>query len=217
MGNKRIGKVVNKLQLVLGFMIGAQLFFLIISHFVFNFVVNADGNLDNDGINKVKIVFLLLYGIIIISVDVYFYVKKILGMKSFIGLKPIECTVEDYVIRKYNTGNQREYEVKLLVKSLADGKYYFTFDKYSYCYFTHIFSSNAHKINNVLVVREDKSVVNVGDRAYMYIKKRINVKVEKNNNSVVINKLKYDLMNLNNADVFDNVVFFEGMIEVNEM
>lgn len=218
MNNKtRLENVISKLWLVLVLMIVGQLFFLAVFYIVSNMLVKMANSINPDSIHRIKSLFLIGYALIMICIDIYFYIKKILGTKSLIGLKPLECVVEDYVIRKYKNRDKTDYEIKLLVRCLEDGKYYFTFDRYSYCYFSHIFSLNAHKIKEVVIIREDKSVVNVGDTAYLYIKNTVNPKIKIKDNSAIVDNLKYSLLNKNenlNINVFNEVVFFKGLIDV---
>lgn len=212
---KRLEKVIEKLWLVFIIIIFAELFFIIMLYIILNMAGKINSGIHADNFNKVKTILFSIYTVIIICVDLYFYFKKILGTKSIIGLPCLECTVQDYVIRKYKNESKIEYEVKLLVKCLKDGKYYFTYGKYSYCYFNNIYTLNNRKIRSIKVIREYKSVVEIGDKAYLYVKRNIYPNIKIMDKFVIIDYLKYSLMNKNlDINIFNKVIFFEGLIDV---
>lgn len=82
-------------------------------------------------------------------------------------------------------------------------------------YFNNIYTLNNRKIRSIKVIREDKSVVEIGDKAYLYVKRNIYPNIKIMDKFVIIDYLKYSLMNKNlDINIFNKVIFFEGLIDV---
>lgn len=167
----------------------------------------------------------MVFGVIIficIIGDVWFFKKRVLGLKELLFATPIKCVVEDIVVFRYKRGSETEFDPYMLVRNPENDKLYFTYGKYSLSYYKSKYVKNANTLVNYCFVREDNSAVELGDEVKVYIRRPVSVKVqvkknEPTNKRIILNNDKYKYTNINHnydANTFLRVNFFEGVIDI---
>lgn len=139
-------------------------------------------------------------------------------LKDLIYTKPIKCIIEDFIyITYYNDGV--EYHVYPVVKSLEDNKLYFTYGNYCLVGYNTIYAQMNKSLLFKTIYRKDKSKVKIGDEAYVYIRRNLDLNIDINyeKNIVRLNKKKIHYKHENdkyNINVFNNLHYFEGFIDI---
>ena len=156
---------------------------------------------------NIRAIILLIPLILFIIVDIVFYKMHISRAKYFLNTPPIECIIEDFVLVSYGYTEdsqgfrRRDYRLYPIVKA-------------------NIRINNTY--TDIAIFRKDKSKVNIGDRAYLYIKKKIevNVDIDLDKNTFKLNKQIEHFNNFNknyDINIMKNLSFFEGIIDIEPM
>lgn len=139
-------------------------------------------------------------------------------LKDLIYTKPIKCIIEDFIyITYYNDGVK--YDIYPVVKSLEDNKLYFTYGNYCLVGYNTVYAQMNKSLLFKTIYRKDKSKVKIGDEAYVYIRRNLDLNVdinyEKNNVRLGKKKIHYNHVNDKyNINVFNNLHYFEGFIDI---
>ena len=162
--------------------------------------------------------------IIFLVIDIVYYRQLISRVKYFLDKNPIECIIEDFIVvsdgyspQDSNGFTHKEYKVYPVVK--VNNELFFTYSNYCISRYT-------QKLNNrhtdIGIFRKDLSEVKIGDKAYLYIKKKIevNVDIDVDKNKFKLNKQIEHFNNFNknyNINIIRNLNFFEGIIDIEPM
>ncbi len=171
---------------------------------------------------NIKILIFTFSAIIFVIVDIVFYKMHISRAKYFLNTTPIECIIEDFILVSYgHTENGRKnYKLYPIVK--ANNELFFTYGNYCISHYNQMYTRINNTYTDIAIFREDKSKVNIGDKAYLYIKNKIEVSVDidVNKNKFKLNKQIEHFHNFNkNYDItiIRNLNFFEGIIDIEQM
>ena len=144
----------------------------------------------------------------------------------FLNTTPIECIIEDFVLVSYGYTedsqgiSSKNYRLYPIVK--ANNQLFFTYDDYCICHYNQSYTRVNNIYTNIAIFRKDKSKVNIGDKAYLYIKKQIdvNVEIDVEKNTFRLNKQIEHFNNFNknyDINIMKNLKFFEGIIDIEPM
>lgn len=225
--NINIKKAIKKFELVLIFLIIIQVisFFIFRSIFFNNIEMFSDIPID---FNTLKIIITSVFIVICIIVDIIYMYQHIYKRKSLINSEARECIIEDFIITYYvnSSSDNIDYQIEPVIRDIKTNKIYFTYSDYNLSYYNSVESRSGKSIVNKQIYRKDKSFVNVGDKAYFYIRKILDVNVDIDSNKNVIylktknskSKMRYKHVNqkYNINDVKD-FIFFEGIVEVEDI
>ena len=175
---------------------------------------------------NIRAIILLIPLILFIIVDIVFYKMHISRAKYFLNTPPIECIIEDFVLVSYGYTEdsqgfrRRDYRLYPIVK--ANNQLFFTYDDYCISHYTQTYIRINNTYTDIAIFRKDKSKVNIGDRAYLYIKKKIevNVDLDLDKNTFKLNKQIEHFNNFNknyDINIMKNLSFFEGIIDIEPM
>ncbi len=171
---------------------------------------------------NIKILIFAFSAIIFVIVDIVFYKMHISRAKYFLNTTPIECIIEDFILVSYgHTENGRKnYKLYPIVK--ANNELFFTYGNYCISHYNQMYTRINNTYTDIAIFREDKSKVNIGDKAYLYIKNKIEVSVDidVDKNKFKLNKRIEHFHNFNkNYDItiIRNLNFFEGIIDIEQM
>lgn len=175
---------------------------------------------------NIRTIILLISSIIFVIVDIVFYKMHISRAKYFLNTTPIQCIIEDLVLVSYgyNEDSQgvssKNYRLYPIVK--ANDQLFFTYDDYCISHYNQSYTRVNNTYTNIAMFRKDKSKVNIGDKAYLYIKKQIdvNVEIDVEKNTFRLNKQMEHFNNFNknyDINIMKNLKFFEGIIDIEPM
>lgn len=175
---------------------------------------------------NIRAIILLILLILFIIVDIVFYKMHISRAKYFLNTTPIECIIEDFVLVSYGYTEdsqgfrRKDYRLYPIVK--ANNQLFFTYDDYCISHYTQTYTRINNTYTDIAIFRKDKSKVNIGDRAYLYIKKKIevNVDIDVDKNRFKLNKQIEHFNNFNknyDINIMKNLNFFEGIIDIEPM
>jgi CRISPR-associated protein Cst1 len=165
-------------------------------------------------IKKIITIFIIIVSFII---DFIIFKKNICGLNSLMNTEPIRGVIEDFIMYPYgyddSHGDYRhiDYRISPLVRNIEDNKLYFTYSDYSLSYYTSIQTRMNKNVPLKTIFRGDGSEVKIGDLAFIYIKRKldINVEIDEKNNSVKLDKLEMKFLHENdnyNIDVFNRII-----------
>lgn len=215
--NKNIINIIKTKKIALAIMSIIQLFSLPLLNVLINeFTENQ----------TIKIVVPILLIVLCIIIDLYFYKLHISRAKYFLSVKPIECKIEDFILISYGYSEDargfRRKDYRLYPVVNVNNELFFTYGDYSISYY----NAKHTRLNNIYtnyeIFRKDHSNVEIGDTAYLYTKKKIDIKVEIDveNNKFKLNKQKETFNNVNkkyDINVLKKLNFFEGIIDIEYM
>lgn len=223
--NKNIKVTKRKFEIALIILIIFQFLFLSIVYIFLGKFSSEIGSSDTDFL-LIRKEFLVIGLIIFIFIDIYFYIKFIYRISKLTNVEPRKCIIEDFIIYPYgvekrNGITKKDYRISPLVKDLEDNELYFTYGNYSLSYYSFIKTS----INNetsIKIYRRDGTRVEIGDIAFFYIRKKVNIDVDidKSNNIIALNNKKMKYIHSNekyDINIFNRINFFEGTIEVEDI
>lgn len=175
---------------------------------------------------NIRAIILLITLILFVIVDIVFYKMHISRAKYFLNTIPIECIIEDFLLVSYgyNKDSQgfrrKDYRLYPIVK--ANNELFFTYDDYCISQYNQSYTRINNTYTDITIFRKDKSKVNIGDRAYLYIKKKIevNVDIDVDKNIFKLNKQIEHFNNFNknyDINIIRNLNFFEGIIDIEPM
>lgn len=175
---------------------------------------------------NIRTIILLISSILFVIVDIVFYKMHISRAKYFLNTTPIECIIEDFVLVSYGYTedsqgiSSKNYRLYPIVK--ANNQLFFTYDDYCICHYNQSYTRVNNIYTNIAIFRKDKSKVNIGDKAYLYIKKQIdvNVEIDVEKNTFRLNKQIEHFNNFNknyDINIMKNLKFFEGIIDIEPM
>lgn len=208
--NNNITNMIRTKNIALIIIVVTQIFsFLIIKHF-FNILIDE---------TNIKILVEVCMIILCIIIDIIFYIMHIYRLKYFIDKEPIECTIEDLILVSYGyterAGGMSTKEYRLYPVVKANDKLYFTYGNYCICHYNQRYAKLNGKYTYIEIFRKDNSKVEIGDKAYLYIRKELNINVEIDNNMYKLNKQKEYFNNRNpqyDINILNKLNFFEGII-----
>lgn len=188
------------------------LIFLIVMYLILNDSIH-------ELINRLPLINYFVVGIyvliiVILAIATTMEIKK---LKDLLYVKPIKCIIEDFVYIAYSDDGKRNYDVYPIVKNLDDNKLYFSFGHYLYKHYNTIFYGMGSHVVNKQIYRKDASIVKIGDVAYLYKRKDvdINVRINKDKNRVYLNRKKiYFISDKHDIEIFNNLKFFEGILDI---
>ncbi len=173
----------------------------------------------------IKVILIVINILLFLIVDLIYYKMHIKRLKYFINGSPVECVIEDLIVVSYGYTEQfgyktKDYRIYPVVKMGND--FYFTYGDYSICHYQQGYTLSNHTFTNVGIFRKDHSEVKIGDKAYLYIKKKIDISVsiDIDKNMYKLNKQQEYFNNVNkNYDIriMKNLNFFEGLIDIEKM
>lgn len=175
---------------------------------------------------NIRTIILLISSILFVIVDIVFYKMHISRAKYFLNTTPIECIIEDFVLVSYGYTedsqgiSSKNYRLYPIVK--ANNQLFFTYDDYCICHYNQSYTRVNNIYTNIAIFRKDKSKVNIGDKAYLYIKKQIdvNVEIDVEKNTFRLNKQIEHFNNFNknyDINIMKNLKFFKGIIDIEPM
>jgi len=175
---------------------------------------------------NIKILILAFSVIIFVIIDIVFYKMHISRAKYFLKITPTECIIEDFILVSYgyseDSGGFRRKDYKLYPIVKANNELFFTYGDYCVSHYNQSYIRINNTYTDIAIFRKDKSKVNIGDKAYLYIKKKIevNVEVDVDKNTFKLNKKIGYFNNFNNnydINIIRNLNFFEGIIDIEQM
>ena len=193
----------------------------IISIFIFYFVSNVFFEERNIKIH------ILLFGLTICIITfAVFYKMHISRVNFLLNVEPIECIIEDFILVSYgytegpNGIRRKEYRLYPVVK--VNNELFFTYGNYCISHYNQRYTRINKTYTDIGIFRKDKSKVKIGDKAYLYIKKKldVNVEVDTEKNKYKINKQKEYFQNFNknyDIEIVKKLNFFEGIIDIEYM
>lgn len=127
----------------------------------------------------------------------------------------MECVIEDYLIIKYGS----RYMLSPILKNIVTNELYYTFDKYDLSLIIKAYAKKPDALSEMKIMRIDKTEVQIGDRALIYIKRYIDPKlhIEPNDDHYYIDGENVPFRNMNpkyDISVMNDVKFFEGVIDI---
>ena len=167
-----------------------------------------------------SIVFLVAITVCI-AVDLYYLFNRVILLRSLIDRTPVRCKLEDiFLIGHKNTNNRIRYSPFPIVRSLKDQKLYLAYENDSLLGFKEKFNYSNRETITCTLYKENGVPVRFGDVVDMYILKtrHIPVSVDSSKNTVKLKHKKFYFRHVNNQiniDVFENIVFFKGAIDLN--
>lgn len=175
---------------------------------------------------NIRAIILVIPSILFLITDIVFFKMHINRAKYFLDKTPIECIIEDFVLVSYGyTENsqgfkRKDYRLYPIVK--ANNQLFFTYDDYCISHYKQSYIRINNTYTNIEIFRKDNSKVNIGDKAYLYIKKKIdvNVDIDVEKNTFRLNKQIEHFNNFNknyDINIMRNLNFFEGIIDIEPM
>ena len=153
-----------------------------------------------------------------IFADIYYWYMSIHKMNKLVHVEPVPCTVEDFIITYTKKNKRIRFHAVPVVRSNIDGKIYVTIGKLNLSWYTSMNISSGHSLSAISIIRQDKTTVNTGDTAHMYISEIVkpDVVINSKNNTVNIgrNKIKFSSKNSLPINIFDKLTYFEGAVDV---
>lgn len=169
--------------------------------------------------------FVIAYISISLIMIITFYRMHISRALYFIDKDPIECTIEDLVLVSYGYSDsggisRKDYRLYPVVK--ANNELYFTYGNYCISHYNQTYSRMNDSYIDICIHRKDWSKVNIGDTAYLYIKKNLDIKVDIDveKNQYKLNKQVEYFNNFNkiyDINLMKNLNYFEGIIDIEKM
>lgn len=225
--NINIKKAIKKFELVLIFLIIIQVISILIFNSIFfnNIEIFSDIPID---FNTIKTFIIGLFIVLCIIADITYMYQHIYKRKFLINSEVRECIIEDFIITYYVNSNREniDYKIEPVIRDIKTNKIYFTYSDYNLSYYNSVEARSGKSIVNKQIFRKDKSFVNVGDKAYFYIRKilDVNVVIDSNKNVIYLKtknskrKIRYKHVNENyNISDVKDFIFFEGIIEVEDI
>lgn len=162
-----------------------------------------------------KYIFLIFSIVGFIIVDAWF-LKNINKLKDLINIKPLKCIVEDFIVIGYKHDGKRGYKIYPVVKSVEDNKLYFTYGSYCLSGYNTIYSQMNNSLLNMAIIRKNKTKVEIGDVAYLYLRRNLdfNIDINSDKNMVYLDKTKIYFNHINDINMFKEFHYFEGIIDV---
>lgn len=193
----------------------------IISIFIFYFVSNVFFEERNIKMH------ILLFGLTICIITfAVFYKMHISRVNFLLNVEPIECIIEDFIRVSYGyidtIGARKKKDYRLYPVVKVKNELFFTYGDYCISHYNQIYTRMNKTVTDIAIFRKDKSKVEIGDKAYLYIKKKIdvNVEVDTEKNKYKINKQKEYFHNFNknyDIEIVKKLNFFEGLIDIEYM
>lgn len=203
-----IKKSINvKIYLILGFTVFSFLCYLVM-------IIGFKSMIADTPMLKYMITFSLI--VFLLAIDIALFIN-ILKLRTLVNVEPVKCIIEEFVYVAYYSDGHRKYNIFPLVRSLSDNKLYLTYSDYSLIRYNKIRIGTNRYDWNIKIYRRDGSYVNVGDIAYMYVKKflNVNVDIDYNKHMISLNKDKIlfssDKFDIN---IFNNINYFEGVVDI---
>lgn len=213
--NQNIVKAIRKWRIVLFFFVIWQiLLFVVLNVFVSKFAVNIDLDAKTIGYLQKAVVVIVL---IIAMIQDIFFLHRIHRTKALLRVQPIKCVVEDFIINSYRRDGKTAYHVYLLLKDMASNSLYFTYGSYSLSFYNHTVIRSGYDLLEANIFRKDGSSVNLGDFAWLYIRKPIQITVKDDGEGLLLNGKKFAYRNVNNnfsPHDFFKLQFVEGAVDV---
>lgn len=162
-----------------------------------------------------KYIFLIFYIVGFIIVDAWF-LKNINKLKDLIDIKPLKCIIEDFIVIGHTHDRERRYKIYPVVKSINDNKLYFTYGSYCLSGYNTIYSQMNNSLLNMTIIRKDKTKVEIGDVAYLYLRRNLdfNININSDKNMIYLGKTKIYFNHINDINMFKELHYFEGIIDV---
>lgn len=163
---------------------------------------------------------LLIVVAICIAIDLYYLFNRVILLRWLIGRTPVRCKLEDvFLIGHKDTDNRTRYSPFPIVRSLKDHKLYLAYENYSLLGFKEKFNYSDRKTVTCTLYKETGIPVKLGDVVNMYILKTLNipVSIDSSKNTIKLKHRKFYFHHVNNQiniDVFRNIVFFKGAIDL---
>ncbi len=169
-----------------------------------------------------KIFMLSFAAIICVIIDVVFYKMHISRAKYLLNVSPIECLIEDFLLVSYGYDNNHRKDYRLYPIVKANNELFFTYGDYCICHYNQSYSKLNNVYTNIAIFRDDKTKVSIGDKAYLYIKNKIDVSVniDIDKNTFKLNKQVEHFNNFNknyDINIIRDLNFFEGIIDIEQM
>lgn len=214
--NKNIIKAKKKFSIILL----AIIIFQIIGILVFN---KINFNFDDISFIYIKKIITFIIILICIVVDCIFFYKRCYKLNTLVKVQPKKCIIEDFIITYYVNSKDRNYSIHPVVRNIEDNKLYLSYSDYDLSYFNTTTTKMNNNITSENIFRKDGSVVKIGDTAYLYIRRILEVKlnIDSDNNVIWLKtnksrrKLHYRHVNPKyDINEFNNYNFFEGVVEI---
>lgn len=212
--NKNILNIIKTKRIALFIIITLQLTILLFS------IILLNKNFE-EFINIGTIILFILI-ILCAIIDIIFYKMHISRVKYFLNKVPIECEIVDFLLISdgYDDTNQKEYRLYPIVK--VNNELFFTYGNHCICGYNQKYGKINNIYTHIVIFRKDKSEVKIGDKAYLYIKEKIDINVEINvdKNLFKLNKQIEHFNNFNknhDINIIKNLNFFEGIIDIEPM
>lgn len=175
---------------------------------------------------NIKIFILVFITIVFLIIDIVFYKMHICRAKYFLNINPIECIIEDLILVSYGYSqdsqgfSKKDYRLYPIVK--VNNELFFTYGNYCISHYNQRYTRINNTYTNIEIFRKDNSKVKIGDKAYLYIKKKIDVSVDVDvdKNEFRLNKQIEHFNNLNknyDINIIKELNFFEGIIDIEPM
>lgn len=128
---------------------------------------------------------------------------------------PVECEVYDLLI----IGQRSKYELSAILRNIVTGELYYTFGKYDLSLMPKARAKKPGLLSEMKIYHNDMSEVQVGDSAFIYIKRFFDPKlhIEPNDDHYFLdgsNHLFRNTVPEHDISVMNEVKFFEGYVDV---
>ena len=216
--NKNIENIINTYKIALYIIIISQIIFSIVFFCIVGNFVNSENLINGSNIQILVVISLI---VICLIIDIIFYKVKISRARYFLYIKPIEGIIEDLILVSYGytetSGiSRKEYRLYPVIK--VEDKLYFTYGNYSISKYNQKYVRINNKYTYLEIFRKDNSKVQIGDKAYLYIKKELDIKVIIDaNDNYRLNRQKEHFENRNSKydiNILNRLNFFEGIIDI---
>ena len=212
--NKNIENIISTYKIALYIIVLLQIIFSIIFFCVLNNFITPES-----GYIKILVLFFMI--VVFLIIDIIFYKVKISKVRCFLYTKPIEGIIEDFILVSYGYTekfgiSRKEYRLYPVIK--VEDKLYFTYGDYSISNYNQKYFRMNNEYTYLEIFRKDNSKVQIGDKAYLYIKKELDIKVTiDDNGNYKFNKQKEHFENRNSKydiNILNRLNFFEGIIDI---
>lgn len=120
-------------------------------------------------------------------------------------------------IYEHITRRKHLITIELVIRDVKPNKLYFIYSKFNLSYYNSVSSGMGKSIISKSLFRKDSSIVEVGNKAYFYIRKTLNVLVDSQKNIVILNNknikstIRYNNVNKNYSINNFYVLFFRRL------
>ncbi len=172
-------------------------------------------------LSAVRVVVFASISFIYIWIDLFFFYTRVILLGILSHKIPLRCRIEDFLYIGYKKDGRTKYSPYPIVRSLKGNKLFFTYGSYSLAHF----NTNSSYINNGVVnctiYKKGGTPVKIGDAVDVYLLKILDIPVliDAEKNELKLKNKNIEFYHINNKvhiSVFNEITFFQGVVNLDE-